>query len=268
LHPFLVLGPPFRAPVPWFCVTVGRSGASVLPLLHSVPRFLLDVDTAGHSVVPVGHTVDIVGHTIDTARHSVDTVTPTVANTGDKVVTVRHNGDTRTPSGDTRGPSVHRRRQNREARMTQRARKLVDALLEWRARDRKSQVDAAKMLSVARKTYLFLEAGSWLPPVREQHFFAHTLASVDPQLGEAFARACGTTGEALGLAKPAPAPLLTAVQARTTYDAAIYSAAEEADVPAKAARILVAAVIAKLCDAGVTMGQAEDCGRRASSARP
>jgi DNA-binding XRE family transcriptional regulator len=152
--------------------------------------------------------------------------------------------------------------------MTQRARKLVDALLEWRARDRKSQVDAAKMLSVARKTYLFLEAGSWLPPVREQHFFAHTLASVDPQLGEAFARACGTTGEALGLAKPAPAPLLAAVQARTTYDAAVYSAAEEADVPAKTARILVAAVIARLREAGVTMGQAEDCGRHASSARP
>jgi DNA-binding XRE family transcriptional regulator len=218
--------------------------------------------------VPEEHTVDTVTPTVATMTPTVATATPTVATTGDKLATARHNGDTRTPSGDTRGPSVHRRRHNREARMTQRARKLVDALLEWRARDRKSQVDAAKMLSVARKTYSFLEAGSWLPPVREQHFFAHTFASVDPQLGEAFARACGTTGEALGLAKPASASLLTAVQARTTYDAAVYSAAEEAAVPAKAARVLVAAVLAKLRDAGVTIGQAEDCGRRASSARP
>ena len=151
--------------------------------------------------------------------------------------------------------------------MTQRARKLVDFLLEWRARDRKSQVDAAKMLSVARKTYLFLEAGSWLPPVREQHFFAHTLASVDPQLGDAFARACGTTGEALGLPKPALTPPPGPAQARAAYDAAVYSAAEEADVPAKTARVLVAAVVARLREAGVTMGQAEDCGRRTSSAR-
>jgi hypothetical protein len=42
----------------------------------------------------------------------------------------------------------------------------------------------------------------------------------------------------------------------------VYSAAEEAEVPPKTARVLVAAVIAKLREAGVTMRQAEDLGRR------
>jgi hypothetical protein len=63
------------------------------------------------------------------------------------------------------------------------------------------------------------------------------------------------------LPKPAAAAP-GAAQARVAYDAAVYSAAEEAEVPAKTARVLVAAVIAKLREAGVTMRQAEDLGRR------
>jgi DNA-binding XRE family transcriptional regulator len=146
--------------------------------------------------------------------------------------------------------------------MTKPAPKLVDALVEWRARERKSQAAVAEMLSIGRKTYMLFEDGRWLPPDREKHFFAHTLARLDPRLGEAFARACGATGEALGLAKPAVAPLPSPVQARAAYDAAVYSAAEEADVPARTARALVGAVLAKLREAGVTMGQAADLGRR------
>jgi hypothetical protein len=152
--------------------------------------------------------------------------------------------------------------------MSQRAPKLVDALLEWRARERKSQATAAELLSIARKTYMLFEAGRWLPPERERHFFAHTLAGLDPQLGETFARTCGTTSVALGLAKPTAAPTSSPAQARAVYDAALYSAAEEAELPPKTARTLLAAVLAKLREAGVTMGQAADFGRRAGSHAP
>ena len=146
--------------------------------------------------------------------------------------------------------------------MSQRTAELVDALLEWRARGGKSQATAAELLSISRKTYLLFEGGHWLPPDREKHFFAHTLAGLDPHLGETFARACGTTAAAFGLAKPAAAPPPSPAQARAVYDAAVYSAAEEADLPPKTARTLVAAVLAKLRDAGVTMGLAADFGRR------
>jgi DNA-binding XRE family transcriptional regulator len=145
--------------------------------------------------------------------------------------------------------------------MSSGAPKLVDLLPEWRARERKTQGDVASVLSLSRKTYVFFETGRWLPSDREKHFFAHALHGLDPRLGDAFARACGTTGEALGLPKPAAAAP-GAAQARVAYDAAVYSAAEEAEVPPKTARVLVAAVIAKLREAGVTMRQAEDLGRR------
>ena len=123
--------------------------------------------------------------------------------------------------------------------MNQRTPRLVEALLEWRARDRKSQATAAALLTISRKTYILFEAGQWLPPDREKHFFAHTLAGLDPHLGETFARACGTTAVALGLAKPGAAPPPSPAQARAAYDAAVYSAAEEADLPPKPARTLV-----------------------------
>ena len=261
---------PFRAQVPRFFVAVPPFGAAghsllfcLLPFLHSVQRFRLALDTTARSVVPAGGTVDTVGYTVDTTVHTLATEMDKLATASDKPLTAGHNGGTRAPSGDPRRRSLHLRRQNREARMTQRARKLVDALLEWRAHDRKSQTAAAQVLSVSRKTYALFEAGSWFPPAREQHFFAHTLGRLDPRLAEAFAHAAGTTGEALGLRRPTvvslPSP--SPAQARTAYDAAVYSAAEDAEVPAKTARVLVAAVIAKLRQAGVTIRQAEDLGR-------
>jgi len=53
-------------------------------------------------------------------------------------------------------------------------------------------------------------------------------------LGETFARACGTTGQALGLGRAA----------------------------ARSARAIVAAVVEKLDEAGITMGQAGQLGHR------
>ena len=241
-----IVGRPFLLPVQHF--------------LFLAPRLPCSTGTAGLSLAPAGRTVATAGRTVATAGR-------TVATAGDIVATAGHNGDTRGRSGATRGSCVDTRKQNGSREVSARATKLVEVLLEWRARARLSQVEAAEVLSVSRRVYALFEAGRWLPPDRERHFFAHTLHGLDARLGDAFARACGTTGEALGLPKPALTPPPGPAQARAAYDAALYSAAEEADVPAKTARVLVAAVVARLREAGVTMGQAEDCGRRTSSAR-
>ncbi|HEY3816773.1 MAG TPA: hypothetical protein VGL81_06365 [Polyangiaceae bacterium] len=145
--------------------------------------------------------------------------------------------------------------------MTARTPKLVDALLEWRARDRKKQEDAAALLSIARKTYVQLELGGWLPPVRERHFFAHTLHGIEPRLGVALAHACGTTPRALGLPVETKVAAPDDRHAETVYDAAVCVASEAADLPPRTVRAIVAAVVAKLEVAGVTMGQAADLGR-------
>jgi hypothetical protein len=215
-----------------------------------------NVATAGRNIATAGDIIATAGRNVATDGSTIATHGRTIATVGDIIATARHNRDTRGRSGGTRGPHGGRE-------VSPRTTKLVEALVEWRARAGKSQADTAKVLSVSRRVYALFEAGRWLPPDRERHFFAHTLHGLDPRLGDAFARACGTTGEALGLPRPAVASAPGPVQARAAYDAAVYSAAEETDVPPKTARVLVAAVLAKLHEAGVTMGQAEGLVRRA-----
>ncbi len=163
---------------------------------------------------------------------------------------------------DTRGSSRGHPRRSGDPEESPRAARLVAALLEWRTHAGKSQVDTAKLLSISRRVYALFEAGRWLPPERERHFFAHTLHALDPRLGAAFAHACGETADAFGLPQPALTSAPSAAQARAAYDAAVYSAAEETEVPPRTARALVAAVLTKLHEAGVAIDQAEGLGRR------
>jgi DNA-binding XRE family transcriptional regulator len=162
---------------------------------------------------------------------------------------------------DVRRGDAEPDRWNDDKKMSNRAPDLIDALRQWRSRDRKTQEGGARSLSISRKTYLLFESGQWLPPVRERHFFAHVLHGIDPALAAAFARVCETTPQALGLPKKTTVVLLEAGPAKAVYDAAVYSAAETADIPAKTARALVAAVVKKLAEAGITMDQAAELGR-------
>ncbi|HEX3344959.1 MAG TPA: helix-turn-helix transcriptional regulator, partial [Polyangiaceae bacterium] len=102
--------------------------------------------------------------------------------------------------------------------------RLKQLLVEWRAREQWTQEDAAEFLSISARVYGLFETGRWRPSGRETHFFAHTLFGFDPALGEALARVCGTTPEALGLPAAAVAPPITDAHARAAYDAAVYAA--------------------------------------------
>ncbi len=202
------------------------------------------------------------GRNVATRRRNFALQRRTIATAGDTIATDGHNGTMPGRTVDTRGSSRGHPRRSGDPEESPRAARLVEALLEWRTHAGKSQVDTAKLLSISRRVYALLEVGRWLPPDRERHFFAHTLHALDPRLGAAFAHACGTTADALGLPKPAVTSAPSPAQARAAYDAAVYAAAEETEVPPKTARALVAAVVTKLHEAGVTMDQAEGLGRR------
>jgi transcriptional regulator with XRE-family HTH domain/uncharacterized Zn-binding protein involved in type VI secretion len=226
--------------------------------------------TRGRTIDTRGRTIATRGRTIATGRHTIATDGRTIAprgrngaTAGDTVATAGHNGDMPGRTVDTRGSSRRPPRSSGDPEVNSRASKLVEALVEWRTHAGKSQADTAERLSISRRVYALFEAGRWLPPHRERHFFAHTLHALDPRLGDGFARACGTTGEALGLPKPALVSAPSPAQARAAYDAAVYSAAEETEVPPRTARALVAAALTKLHEAGVAMDQAEGLGRRA-----
>lgn len=133
----------------------------------------------------------------------------------------------------------------------------IAALQTWREGVKATQDEVAAGLGISRKTYVLFESGRWFPSAREHHFFVHRLDALDPALGEAYARTMGCTSADFGVAPRGAAPSLDATQARAAYDAAVYGAAEEADVPPKTARLIVASVVAKLRHAGVTMEQAE-----------
>jgi hypothetical protein len=134
----------------------------------------------------------------------------------------------------------------------------IDVLEAWRKRIHATQDEVAAALGISRRVYLLFETARWFPAPRERHFFVHRLHALDPEVGEACARILGGTAADFGVAPLAAAPPLDAAQARAAYDAAVYGAAEETDVPPPTARILVASVIEKLRQAGVTMEQAEE----------
>lgn len=72
------------------------------------------------------------------------------------------------------------------------------------------------------------------------------------------ARGLGHSPQVVAPAQQPAQPAISAKQARLAYDAALYAAAEEADLPPKVLRPIVAAILAELRDGGVTMTQAAD----------
>ncbi len=135
-----------------------------------------------------------------------------------------------------------------------RVRAFAYHLEQYRTSDGTTQDVLACALAISRKTYILLESGRWLPGPRERHHMVHTLHRFDPALAAEFAALYDTRVEDWGVA-PAPARL-DPVHARHAYDAAVYAAAEKAGLPAKTFRPLVAAVLASLREAGMSLEQA------------
>ena len=145
-----------------------------------------------------------------------------------------------------------------------RVRAFAARLEEYRMSDHTTQDVLAGALAISRKTYILLESGRWLPGPRERHHMVHVLHGFDPALAAAFAALYDTRLEEWGIAPAAHAAPLDARQARHAYDAAVYAAAEQADLPAKTLRPFVAAVLASLREAGMSLEQAVEVARESA----
>jgi DNA-binding XRE family transcriptional regulator len=146
-----------------------------------------------------------------------------------------------------------------------RPRAFAVRLEEYRTSDGTTQDDLASALAISRKTYILLESGRWLPGPRERHHMVHTLHRFDPALAATFAALYDTRLEEWGVAPPVAPARLDPVHARHAYDAAVYAAAEKADLPAKTFRPVVAAVLASLREAGMSLQQAVEVAHEASA---
>jgi DNA-binding XRE family transcriptional regulator len=148
-----------------------------------------------------------------------------------------------------------------------RVRAFAARLEEWRKSDNSTQDAMASALGISRKTYVLLESGRWVPGARQQHHMVHTLHRFDPALAVAYAALYDTEVEDWGVAPPAPAapPKLDPQHARPAYDAAVYAAAEEHDLPAQTLRPVLAAVLAALRQAGMSLEQAAEVAKEAAA---
>jgi DNA-binding XRE family transcriptional regulator len=148
-----------------------------------------------------------------------------------------------------------------------RVRAFAARLEERRKAVNSTQNDMASALGISRKTYVLMESGRWLPAPRAGHHMVHVLHGFDPALAAAYAALYDNTVEDFGVAPPAPAapPKLDPQQARHAYDAAVYAAAEGEDIPAKTLRPVVAAVLAALHEAGMSLEQAAEVAREAAA---
>jgi DNA-binding XRE family transcriptional regulator len=148
-----------------------------------------------------------------------------------------------------------------------RVRAFAARLEEYRTSDGTTQDVLACALAISRKTYILLESGRWLPGPRERHHMVHTLHRFDPALAAEFAALYDTRLEEWGIAPadPAAPARLDPVHARHAYDAAVYAAAEKVDLPAKTGRPFVAAVLASLREAGMSLHQAVEVAQEAAA---
>ncbi len=152
-----------------------------------------------------------------------------------------------------------------------RVRAFAVRLSDHRALESMTQDEMSIFLGISRKTYILMEQGRWLPGDRQGHQMIHQLHKLDPALAVEFAKLHDTTVESFGIAPPAPAPAarrLEAQHAKSAYDAAVYDAAEQAEMPAKLLRPVIAAVLASLQEAGMPMEQAVEIAKGAARAKP
>ena len=156
----------------------------------------------------------------------------------------------------------------------ERLREFGSRLHDWRTDDQTTQEDLAATLGLSRRVYILLEQGRWAPRIREMHHMVHSLHKLAPSLAVSFANTVGTTPQDWGVALPAPAasgqalaPRVDARQARLAYDAAVYSAAEAADLPPRTLRPIVAAILSDLRDGGLTLEQAAEAAKAAAATR-
>lgn len=149
-----------------------------------------------------------------------------------------------------------------------RVRAFVVRLEECRKALGLTQDDMAAILGISRKTYVFLETGRWLPHAREQHHMIHTLHKYAPAAAEAYAAIHERDVSEWGIAPAAPAAPLDPHQARHAYAAALYDAAEEAELPANLLRPVVAAVLAALRESGMSLEQAADVAKEVAKRKP
>lgn len=151
-----------------------------------------------------------------------------------------------------------------------RVRAFAARLEECRKAHGLTQDEMAGELDISRKTYVFLETGRWVPHPRERHHMIHTLHKLDPAAAEAYAAMYELPVSYWGIAPvavAAPKPL-DAQQARHAYTAALYDAAEEAELPANLLRPFVAAVLAALRESGMSLEQAAEVAKEVAKRKP
>jgi DNA-binding XRE family transcriptional regulator len=151
---------------------------------------------------------------------------------------------------------------------------LCRELREYRAQARLTQGEMAEALGLSRKTYNFFETHRWLPTVKHLPHMLKSLHSMSPRLGEAFATACGSAVEDVALVLPVAAPPETQAappldpkHAKLAVEAALYAAAEQAEVSPKVMRAIAALLLGRLAEAGVGMAQAAALAKSAAAER-
>jgi len=133
-------------------------------------------------------------------------------------------------------------------------------LREARKKSRMTQDDMATYLGMSRKTYALFESCRWVPTRQRRWHVVTKLHAVHPPAVHSLLKALGQTLDdyTFGVAaSPAEAPpTLDAKQAKLAFDAALYSTAEDAELPPKVLRSVANMLLSRLADAGVTLAQA------------